>query len=48
VGARPEYLQTAYDCVDKHYGSMDAYIETCVGLDASGLNRLRDRYLTAD
>ena len=48
MDARPEYLQTAYDCVDKHYGSMDAYIETCVGLDASGLKSLRDRYLTAD
>lgn len=46
MDARPVYLQTAFDAVAVEYGSLDSYVQTCAGLDAVALQRLRDRWLT--
>jgi protein-tyrosine phosphatase len=48
MDAHPDYLQTAYDNVERQYGSMDAYLRETAGLDEAALRRLRDRWLTAD
>jgi protein-tyrosine phosphatase len=37
------YLQTAYDAVDELYGSVDGYLRDGLGLDASLVQKLRDR-----
>lgn len=47
MDARPVYLQTAFDSVVAQYGSMDAYLKICAGLDTADLHRFRDRWLTA-
>lgn len=41
------YLDTAFNAVDEHYGSMDAYLHTTAGLDTAALQRLRAQWLTA-
>lgn len=45
VEAREEYLMAAFDEVEKQYGSMDAFLEKGLGVDASMLERFRSRYL---
>lgn len=45
VEAREEYLQAAFDEVDKQYGSMDAFLEKGLGIDAVAKARFRAKYL---
>lgn len=45
VEAREEYLQAAFDEIDKQYGSMDAFLEKGLGVDAADRARFRARYL---
>ena len=45
VEAREEYLEAAFDEIDKLYGSMDAFLEKGLGIDAAMCEQLRDRYL---
>jgi protein-tyrosine phosphatase len=47
MDARTEYLETAFAAVAAQYGSMDAYIQICGGLDAGALQQLRTRWLTS-
>lgn len=43
--AREEYILAALDEIDKLYGSMDAFIENGLGIDANTRDQLRARYL---
>ena len=43
--AREEYIMAAFDEIEKQYGSMDAFLEQGLGIDASIRQKLRDRYL---
>ncbi|WP_176590837.1 tyrosine-protein phosphatase [Sphingobium sp. EM0848] len=43
---RPEYLQSAFDEVQRRYGSFDAYVRDGLGLSQSDIAALRRRYLT--
>lgn len=45
VEARAEYLEAAYDEIEKMYGSMDAFLEKGLGVDAAMKDRFRARYL---
>ncbi|WP_150290998.1 tyrosine-protein phosphatase [Sphingobium estronivorans] len=44
---RPEYLQNAFDEVQRRYGSFDAYARDGLGLSQADIAALRRRYLTA-
>ena len=46
TGARPEYLQSVLDRIDRDFGGMDAFLWQEMGLDAEKLWLLRDMYLT--
>ena len=35
MGVRPDYLETALAAIDQRYGSLDAYLETALGVDAN-------------
>ncbi|QZP07538.1 tyrosine-protein phosphatase [Caenibius sp. WL] len=41
----PEYLDAAFDEVDRRYGSFDNYLREGLGLDAKALAKLRDKFL---
>jgi protein-tyrosine phosphatase len=43
---RPEYLQSAFDEVDRTYGSMEAYARDGLGLTALDIAVLRRKYLS--
>lgn len=43
---RPEYLQAAFDEVERKYGSMDAYIRQGLGLTDAEIAGLKQKYLT--
>jgi len=43
---RPEYLQSAFDEVDRKYGSMEAYARDGLGLSALDIAMLRRKYLS--
>lgn len=43
---RPEYLESAFDEVDRRYGSFDAYLHIGLGLQPEDRKALRDRFLT--
>ena len=45
TGARPEYLQSVLDRIDRDFGGMDAFLRQEMGLDAEKLRLLRDMYL---
>lgn len=45
VEARKEYLEAAFDEIEKQYGSMDAFLEQGLHIDACMRERFRDRYL---
>ena len=45
VEVHPEYIQAAFDAIDEHYDSVPHYLEQVLGLDRSGLERLRSHYL---
>ncbi|WP_380878620.1 protein-tyrosine-phosphatase [Sphingomonas sp. DBB INV C78] len=48
LGVRAEYIQAAFDEVEKSYGSFDAYLKDGLGLDGEEINALRTRYLTGE
>ena len=43
--AREEYIMAAFDEIEKLYGSMDAFLEKGLGINASMRQKLRNRYL---
>lgn len=45
TGARPEYLQSVLNRIDRDFGGMDAFLRQEMGLDAEKLGLLRDMYL---
>ena len=42
---QPEFLHTAWRCIDEEFGGIDAYLAGPVGLDAAARERLRERLL---
>ena len=47
LGVKAEYLQSAFGEVKTQYGIIDGYFEKGLGIDNSGQQQLRDRFLTA-
>lgn len=45
LDARPEYLQAALGAIDTEYGGLERYLHRFSGLDAAGLQGLRDSVL---
>jgi protein-tyrosine phosphatase len=45
VSVRPEYLETAFGVIKEQYGSIDAYLEQALGVDAALRERLHERLL---
>ncbi len=45
LGVRRAYLENAFAAIEAHYGSLDAYLEQALGLDAARRERLRELYL---
>ncbi len=45
IEAREEYLLAAFDEIDRQYGSMDAFLEQGLGVDAAMKARFRAKYL---
>lgn len=45
VGVRMEYLNAAFDEMEKRYGTIENYFAEALGIDASGQNALRNLYL---
>lgn len=45
LDVRPEYLDAAFDEVDKQYGSFDRYIRDGLGIDATTIEALRKAFL---
>ena len=43
--ARAEYLQAAFDTIDEHWGSVEAYLEQGLGVTPQLRARLQDRFL---
>lgn len=43
-GVDESYLRAAFDAIDAQYGSLNAYIERGLGVDAAGVARLRALY----
>ena len=45
MGVRPAYLQSAFDTMEKRYGSIDNYLREALGVDDDFRAQLRARYL---
>jgi protein-tyrosine phosphatase len=45
LGVRQEYLEAAFDEMEKKYGTIEKYFSEGLGIDAAGQKALRDRYL---
>jgi protein-tyrosine phosphatase len=45
MGAKREYLETSFAAIRRDYGSIDAFLEGPVGLDASKRQALRNKFL---
>ena len=45
LSVSPEYLESALDAIDGAYGSLDAYIQTALGVDAALRDRIHGRLL---
>jgi protein-tyrosine phosphatase len=43
--ARAEYLATAFDTIEAHWGSVDAYLTEGLGLTPARRERLRELFL---
>lgn len=41
MGVQPEYLETALTAIEERHGSIDAYLEEALGVDAATRDRLR-------
>lgn len=46
--ADPRFLKAAFDAVEKHYGSLDAYVRDQLNVTDEKRDALRERYLTDD
>lgn len=44
-GVRLEYLHAALDALDAHYGGIEVYLETALGLGPAERDRLKERFL---
>lgn len=47
LGVRPEYLEAAFDEVDKAHGSISSYFSDRLGIDETAQEGLRERFLSA-
>jgi len=47
MGVEPAYLQSAFDTMEKQYGSIDNYLREALGVDDEFRAQLRARYLEA-
>lgn len=45
MGVEEDYIVTAIDAVEARHGSLDAYLDEVIGVDAAALARLRQTYL---
>lgn len=45
TGVRPESLELALDAIDQRYPTFEAYLQDQYGIDAAGLEKLRQLYL---
>jgi len=45
MGVEPSYLQSAFDAMEKNYGSIDNYLREALGVDDAFRAQLRARYL---
>lgn len=45
MSVAPEYMQTAFDVMREHHGSLDGYLDEVLGLDAPLRERIHDRIL---
>lgn len=45
ISANTRLFEASLDHVDRHYGSLDAYLEQCLGVTEAMKQRLRKRYL---
>jgi len=43
--AKKEYLDSTFEEIEKIYGSFDAFLYECCGLNEEKINLLRDKYL---
>ncbi len=47
MGVEPAYIETAFAAAKARHGSLDAYLEDVIGIDAAAQDRLRAAYLEA-
>ena len=47
-GAKPEYLNAAFDEMQKRYGTIENYFSQGLGIDSAAQNALRSLYLDED
>lgn len=45
MGVDADYLQAVFDHIDQNYGSVEAYLDREIGVDAADIARLQDLYL---
>ena len=45
MGVRPEYLQAAFDAIDRTYDSFDGYLSNGLGVTPQDVRRLRELFL---
>lgn len=45
MGVKPEYMDAIFAAIEKEYGSVDAYLETALGVDSEMKARLKAKYL---
>ena len=46
--AIPEYINSAFDAVDRKFGSMDRFIHDVLEIDDAMIARFKDKYMVAD
>ena len=47
MGVEPAYIETAFAAAQARHGSLDAYLDKVIGIDAAAQERLRGAYLEA-
>jgi protein-tyrosine phosphatase len=48
LGVKAEYLQASFDQVKSQYGTIESYFDKGLGIDRTGQQKLRDRFLQAN
>jgi protein-tyrosine phosphatase len=48
LGVKAEYLEASFDQVRTQYGSIENYFDKGLGIDRTGQQKLRDRFLRAN